>query len=188
MPRPPASGYERLAQHAEHSDSDSDDESYSRIAPIRLPSESRISRRDIASPQSYYGDGRTPERRAGGSGVDIKAINARLERWAEEIASKFKIGKHKGRAAPDDSPLEIVYSVFVAPEGYRQLTDLGTLEPNEHGHLTKEQFDLIVDSVRRAINAGIDPKLIKQGSSGSYFMRNRDGKVVGVMKPKDEEP
>jgi hypothetical protein len=30
--------------------------------------------------------------------------------------------------------------------------------------------------------------MISQGSSGSYFARNSEGKVVGVFKPKDEEP
>ncbi|KAL9033903.1 MAG: hypothetical protein Q9214_007290, partial [Letrouitia sp. 1 TL-2023] len=35
---------------------------------------------------------------------------------------------------------------------------------------------------------GVHPKMISQGSSGSYFARNSEGKVVGVFKPKDEEP
>lgn len=56
------------------------------------------------------------------------------------------------------------------------------------GYITKEMFDEVVSSVRRAIAKGTEPKLIKQGSSGSYFMRNSNGKVVGVFKPKDEEP
>jgi hypothetical protein len=30
--------------------------------------------------------------------------------------------------------------------------------------------------------------MISKGSSGSYFARNSEGKVVGVFKPKDEEP
>ena len=29
---------------------------------------------------------------------------------------------------------------------------------------------------------------IFQGSSGSYFVKNSEGKVIGVFKPKDEEP
>jgi phosphatidylinositol 4-kinase type 2 len=54
--------------------------------------------------------------------------------------------------------------------------------------MTKLQFDDIVESVRTAIELGVHPKLITQGSSGSYFARNAQGKVVGVFKPKDEEP
>lgn len=182
MPRPPASGYERLAQEAELSDSDNDfdgdiDHHRSRIIAIRPPATSRHSREPFSPPM-----------RRTSSGVDIKAINARLERWAEEIASKFKIGKQKGRAIHEDTPLEIVHSVFVPPEGYRPSSSLGSLDPNEHGHISKEQFDDLSEEVRVAISRGIEPKLIRQGSSGSYFVRISDGKIVGVFKPKDEEP
>ncbi|KAI8063929.1 phosphatidylinositol 3 and 4-kinase-domain-containing protein [Gongronella butleri] len=52
----------------------------------------------------------------------------------------------------------------------------------------KEQYDVIVDSVRAAINDHIQPSRISQGSSGSYFCRNQQGQIVGVFKPKDEEP
>ncbi|TPX68383.1 hypothetical protein SpCBS45565_g03182 [Spizellomyces sp. 'palustris'] len=54
--------------------------------------------------------------------------------------------------------------------------------------LTGQQFLAIVDEVRAAINDGIYPTLISQGSSGSYFCRNREGEIVGVFKPKNEEP
>lgn len=54
--------------------------------------------------------------------------------------------------------------------------------------MTKIQFDDVVESVKVAMELGIHPKMISQGSSGSYFARNSDGKVVGVFKPKDEEP
>lgn len=187
MPRPPASGYERLVQDSYLSDSDDDESFRGRIIPIRPPSTSRHSR-DPFSPPAYH-EGRPLNRtRRNSSGIDIKAINARLERWADEIASKFKIGKQKGRSLLDDAPLEIVYSVFLAPDGFRPASHLASLDPSEHGHITKEQFDELFEAVRAAISKGIDPKLIKQGSSGSYFMRTSDGKIVGVMKPKDEEP
>jgi hypothetical protein len=32
------------------------------------------------------------------------------------------------------------------------------------------------------------PQRIAQGSSGSYFCRDKQGRIVGVFKPKDEEP
>lgn len=119
--------------------------------------------------------------------MDVKAINARLERWAEEIASKFKRGK-KGRHGEDeDERLEIHHSVFQPPEGVRPTTAQSLARPQE-GVMTKDEFDTIVDSVRLAIEQGVHPRMITQGSSGSYFARNPDGKVVGVFKPKDEEP
>ncbi|KAG2220515.1 hypothetical protein INT45_000926 [Circinella minor] len=55
--------------------------------------------------------------------------------------------------------------------------------------VSKEEFESIVQSVRSAIeSAGVQPTRISQGSSGSYFCRNDQGKIVGVFKPKNEEP
>ena len=124
------------------------------------------------------------------SSVDIKAINARLERWADEIASKFKINKIKGKSH-DEEQLEIHYSVFHAPNGVRPATAetlQSEITENQDKRMTKMEFDDVVESVRTAIELGVHPKMISQGSSGSYFARNTDGKVVGVFKPKDEEP
>ncbi|KAJ3157408.1 phosphatidyl inositol kinase [Geranomyces michiganensis] len=54
--------------------------------------------------------------------------------------------------------------------------------------LSSAQFLAIIDEVREAIAEGVHPTLISQGSSGSYFCRNRAGEIVGVFKPKNEEP
>ncbi|KAI5286546.1 phosphatidyl inositol kinase [Ascosphaera aggregata] len=128
--------------------------------------------------------------RADSGGVDIKAINMRLEKWAEEIANKFKINKVKGKS-DEEEKLDIHVSVFQPPDGIRPYTAEKLEElfaENEKNRLSPEEFDKIVDSVRTAISNGIHPKMISQGSSGSYFARNTEGKVVGVFKPKDEEP
>ena len=129
--------------------------------------------------------------RSNSSGIDIKAINARLERWADEIASKFKISSVKGKSDKEEQ-LEIHHSVFQAPEGVRPLTakQLSELPPADEGpdRCNKDHFDEVVESVRIAIELGMHPKMITQGSSGSYFARNAEGKIVGVFKPKDEEP
>jgi phosphatidylinositol 4-kinase type 2 len=125
--------------------------------------------------------------RTNSSGVDIKAINARLERWAEEIASKFKISSTKGKT-DEEEQLEIHHSVFQAPDGIRPVTAQEVMNYHDDERMTKFQFDETVESVRVAIELGMHPKMISKGSSGSYFARNSDGKVVGVFKPKDEEP
>ncbi|XP_048249471.1 phosphatidylinositol 4-kinase type 2-alpha-like isoform X1 [Haliotis cracherodii] len=39
-----------------------------------------------------------------------------------------------------------------------------------------------------SIEHGMLPQRIYQGSSGSYFVKNKEGKTIGVFKPKDEEP
>ena len=46
----------------------------------------------------------------------------------------------------------------------------------------------MIRSAELAIDNGIYPQRIYQGSSGSYFVKNSDGKTIGVFKPKDEEP
>jgi hypothetical protein len=112
----------------------------------------------------------------------------RLERWAEEIASKFKIKRVRGKTNEEEK-LEIHHSVFQPPEGIRPISaEALEHEPVQPGGVTKEDFEHIVESVRNAIELGVHPKMISQGSSGSYFARNSSGKVVGVFKPKDEEP
>ncbi|KAG0027062.1 phosphatidyl inositol kinase [Podila clonocystis] len=62
------------------------------------------------------------------------------------------------------------------------------LTPDHAEPMTSQRFVGIVDSVKDAIRSGIQPLRIAQGSSGSYFCRNLDGKIVGVFKPKNEEP
>ncbi|XP_047115441.1 phosphatidylinositol 4-kinase type 2-alpha isoform X1 [Schistocerca piceifrons] len=50
------------------------------------------------------------------------------------------------------------------------------------------QFSELVRQAEYAIDNGIYPERIYQGSSGSYFVKNPAGKIIGVFKPKDEEP
>jgi hypothetical protein len=123
------------------------------------------------------------------SGVDIKAINARLERWAEDFASKFKINRVKGKTLEEEK-LEIYHSVFQPPDGVRPISAeaLESEEVERAQRQAREEFEAVVESVRTAIELGVHPRMISQGSSGSYFARNSEGKVVGVFKPKDEEP
>ena len=203
--RPANSGYARIAQadeengYLDHSDEEDAlhaphtiSASAPRYAPIQPQSHRPMY---TSSGDNFMGHNRrssTGRRRIrrNSSGVDIKAINARLERWAEEIASKFKINRVRGKT-DEEEQLEIQHSVFQAPEGMRpaSVETLASDDPDGHGdRITKMDFDDIVESVKVAIELGVHPKMISQGSSGSYFARNSDGKVIGVFKPKDEEP
>ncbi|CAD6447061.1 47a8c4d8-c8d3-4f92-8dc4-c6f7622d00a2-CDS [Sclerotinia trifoliorum] len=200
--RPATTGYAQIAQAEEFSDDEDEDPlaaSHASLQPTSAPRYASISQPrphggmytdGYSSPTNNRKRGHKRRRSRMGSnasGVDIKAINARLERWADEIASKFKINKVKGKPCQEEK-LEILHSVFQAPDGIRPVTaDTLASEP-DHGRMTKHEFDDIVESVRVAIEEGMHPKMISQGSSGSYFARNSDGKVVGVFKPKDEEP
>ncbi|KAK4982819.1 Phosphatidylinositol 4-kinase LSB6 [Elasticomyces elasticus] len=198
--RPPTSGYARIAQAEEEEGSEGEDGLFQGRASISSesaqyePIQSRRRERMHASGSGSPSDRRSPHgrrRQRTNSGVDIKAINARLERWADEIAQKLKIRKVKGKTQEEER-LEIHHSVFQAPDWIRPATAETLAHEYDTGagseRLSKDEFDDIVESVRVAIELGVHPKLISQGSSGSYFARNTDGKVVGVFKPKDEEP
>lgn len=190
--RPATTGYERLTQADDHSDDSDEDplsQSYASLQPAGAPRHVHTSqprhRSGMASPKSFSTRPKFRQRAGSNAGVDLKAINARLERWADEIASRFK---RKGRnMAGEEERLEIHHSVFQAPEGVRPVSAEGIAAPQE-GVMTKDEFEVIVESVRSAIRQEVHPSMISQGSSGSYFARNPDGKIVGVFKPKDEEP
>ncbi|KIW00156.1 uncharacterized protein PV09_08332 [Verruconis gallopava] len=192
--RPATSGYARLAQAEEDDDDGYDfdrEDPFAGSNPISSSSRqyapiqpSRRTERMNGSKSQSPNAPRHWRRHRSNSGVDIKAINARLEKWADEIASKFK--RRDKKSARDDEQPEIQHSVFIAPEG---ITPAREANPNNYRpKMSKEEFDEIVESVRLAIEQGIHPKLISQGSSGSYFARNSEGKTVAVFKPKDEEP
>lgn len=202
--RPATSGYARISQADEENAylDETEDEDPLRVPPTistsvphYAPIQPQPQRQMYAGrSNSPYGSNKRTVRkrhlRRSSSGVDIKAINARLERWAEEIASKFKINRVKGKT-DEEEQLEIQHSVFQAPEGMRPASaeTLASDFSEEQGdRMTKMGFDDVVESVKVAIELGVHPKMISQGSSGSYFARNSDGKVVGVFKPKDEEP
>lgn len=51
-----------------------------------------------------------------------------------------------------------------------------------------EEFARLVREAEYAIDHGVSPQLISQGSSGSYFVRNIHEEIIGVFKPRDEEP
>jgi len=55
-------------------------------------------------------------------------------------------------------------------------------------HFYSKTFEGLVSGVETAIRSGVKPELIKQGTSGSYFCRHSAGDIVGVFKPKSEEP
>ncbi|XP_048797976.1 phosphatidylinositol 4-kinase type 2-beta isoform X1 [Lagopus muta] len=50
------------------------------------------------------------------------------------------------------------------------------------------EFAEIVMRAEQAIECGVLPERISQGSSGSYFVKDSKGKTIGVFKPKSEEP
>ncbi|XP_075773873.1 phosphatidylinositol 4-kinase type 2-alpha [Pelodiscus sinensis] len=50
------------------------------------------------------------------------------------------------------------------------------------------EFAEVVRLAEAASERGIFPERISQGSSGSYFVKDPQGRIIGVFKPKNEEP
>jgi len=71
-------------------------------------------------------------------------------------------------------------------EQQRLLTDEGLA--NMPMQTDDPEFNDLIQEAEHAIDEGIFPERIYQGSSGSYFVRNRERKIIGVFKPKNEEP
>ena len=61
-------------------------------------------------------------------------------------------------------------------------------KPHHLSFLDDPAFTELIRTAENAIDQGVDPVRIYQGSSGSYFVKNTQGKTIGVFKPKDEEP
>ncbi|XP_043093700.1 phosphatidylinositol 4-kinase type 2-alpha [Puntigrus tetrazona] len=61
-------------------------------------------------------------------------------------------------------------------------------DPHRNEFQEDPEFREIIRKAERAIEEGIYPERIYQGSSGSYFVKDSAGKIIGVFKPKNEEP
>lgn len=115
--------------------------------------------------------------------IDLKTINNTVSRWTNSIA-KWTLSSKPVEGIPN----EIQYSVFKPPPNITPLKQIPEEGFINTGTFTKVQFDAIVENSIEAIENGIHPKRIAAGSSGSYFIFNTNNEIVGVFKPKDEEP
>ncbi|GAA27842.2 phosphatidylinositol 4-kinase type 2-beta [Clonorchis sinensis] len=61
-------------------------------------------------------------------------------------------------------------------------------QPILHNNNDDPHYHQIVKKALHAIECGVYPERIYQGSSGSYFVKDVDGNKIAVFKPKDEEP
>lgn len=120
--------------------------------------------------------------------LSFQALNQSVGRFVKDIRVKFHHYRHGDSDHPQPHQNQIYYSVFKAPPDLKEQFHAPVHGCSTTGPVSQSQFDSIVDSVVDAMESGILPKLISQGSSGSYFMYDTSGKVMGVFKPKDEEP
>ena len=73
-------------------------------------------------------------------------------------------------------------------EQHRLLTDEGEAHLPHVGVEEDPEFFRLIQEAEQAIEEEILPERIYQGSSGSYFVKDRQQHIIGVFKPKNEEP
>ncbi|XP_078455567.1 phosphatidylinositol 4-kinase type 2-alpha-like [Lampetra planeri] len=93
---------------------------------------------------------------------------------------------HHHHHHPPGFPVRLVVDPDCGADGERQPLLSPQRRLNVFPH--DADFTTVMRDVQAAVDAGVYPERILQGSSGSYFVKDISGKVVGVFKPKDEEP
>ena len=116
----------------------------------------------------------------------LLTVNTRVASYLGTYDSSSCHVEFAGSSVPDGA------SVFVSCESQPLLKSINE-SANDSGEFTNTfpddpEFSNVVREAETAIDTGINPERIAQGSSGSYFVKNSEGKKIAVFKPKDEEP
>lgn len=111
--------------------------------------------------------------------ADIRSRSSLISRlWNDGISMLHSGGRDNSRT----KQCMIEYSVFQPAMG----SPVSEIEEEERN---AEHFQFIVSNCIEEINESrIELSRIPTGSSGSYFVYTTGGELVGVFKPKDEEP
>ncbi|KAG9002919.1 phosphatidyl inositol kinase [Tulasnella sp. JGI-2019a] len=161
---------------------------------MRVPSASSASRVSVAGPSANTSvNSRRPSKTPKTPGkIDLRSLDNAFKRWTQEITHKVR---RKKKTMDAEARKEIVFSVFQrvisspSPSPSSSSQPIKTLDDGPP--MTEKDFEALANSVRVAILNGVHPKMITKGSSGSYFARKKEddrAPIVGVFKPKDEEP
>lgn len=115
--------------------------------------------------------------------VKVEILESVFERWiAEEVAPE---GKGKGKEKEDEF-WTLDHEPPMTEEAFNEYV-FSWLQCSAEGILISPLCYRLVDRVRQAIEAGVQPRLNSKGSSGSYFARDATGATLAIFKPKDEE-
>lgn len=89
----------------------------------------------------------------------------------------------------DSDEIQIVEKDDPAPHQPACATDSSQYETLYGNNFPRDtDFQKLVWEIEMAIATGVSPELSAKGTSGCYFVKDRDAKIIGVFKPKDEEP
>ena len=108
---------------------------------------------------------------------NIPPKNVRLFFKNEELISNLKMIDY---GIPFQKKPEIFFEIFSYKNDY-SLEIYGTAP-------CPPTLEKIIYQVRAGFAKGLKPKLLEDGTSGVYQLRNVDKEVIGIFKPFDEEP
>ena len=108
---------------------------------------------------------------------NIPPKNVRLFFKNEELISNLKMIDY---GIPFQKKPEIFFEIFSYKNDY-SLEIYGTVP-------CPPTLEKIIYQVRAGFAKGLKPKLLEDGTSGVYQLRNVDKEVIGIFKPFDEEP
>ena len=108
---------------------------------------------------------------------NIPPKNLRLFFKNEELISNLKMIDY---GIPFQKHPEIFFEIFSYKNDY-SLEIYGTVP-------CPPTLEKVINQARAAFAKGLKPKLLEDGTSGVYQIRNVDKEVIGIFKPFDEEP
>ncbi|EPX74946.1 phosphatidylinositol 4-kinase Lsb6 [Schizosaccharomyces octosporus yFS286] len=116
--------------------------------------------------------------------IKLLVTQSKLGQWAYQLTNALQTRK---KLPQRHKTPKVFYSVFACPPSILHADKQWKTYPHHSGH-DFHDFEKTVLEAKQAIDKNVFPCLISQGSSGSYFVNNDQGKIIAVFKPKDEEP
>ncbi|XP_069868481.1 phosphatidylinositol 4-kinase type 2-beta isoform X2 [Dipodomys merriami] len=124
-----------------------------------------------------------PRRGAPGSAVRL------LEAAGDEGAAALReAGDGDSPAPPGDASSRLSRDLGASGTSTSDWERSRLASSEMNSFLDDPEFADIVLRAEQAIEIGVFPERITQGSSGSYFVKDPKRKIIGVFKPKSEEP
>ncbi|NP_001087050.1 phosphatidylinositol 4-kinase type 2-beta [Xenopus laevis] len=138
---------------------------------------------EVSAPHTPLSPQPQSARAAPGSAVRFFCDSAREEEAGEDEPLLKKPGPMSPRAVRKGR------TRLSSSSDDRENMSSGHVENGEYNVILNDpEFADIIHRAEQAIESGVFPERISQGSSGSYFVKDPKGKIIGVFKPKSEEP
>lgn len=87
----------------------------------------------------------------------------------------------------EDASRRYLANMLVEQPDAKQHSQL-SLETVRCYHTCAKSFLELLASVNQGLLGGVEPQLCQDCVSGTYFMKNAEGRMIAVFKPRDEEP